>query len=96
MALFFNTIGIESRELRDAIAKASVQNEIVKLIFQDKKEMTPFECHKIYLKVKKNTPITSIRRAINTLTEKGYLVKTTTMRKGEYDKDNHVWKLRGK
>jgi hypothetical protein len=38
-------------------------------------------------------PITSIRRAINTLTGAGYLVKTDHMKEGEYGTANHSWKL---
>lgn len=53
--------------------------------------MTPFEvqhCTEMY-----KTPITSIRRAINTLTDAGLLVKTDILRPGEYGVLNHTWKL---
>lgn len=37
------------------------------------------------------TPLTSVRRAISNLTEKGLLRKTTAMRKGKYGKQIHHW-----
>lgn len=38
-------------------------------------------------------PLTSIRRAITTLTQAGALVKTETKRKGAYGRQEHVWTL---
>lgn len=38
-------------------------------------------------------PLTSIRRAITTLTQAGALVKTETKRKGVYGRMEHVWTL---
>ena len=40
----------------------------------------------------KDWPITSIRRAISTLTKQGKLTKTNELRKGRYGKKEHVWK----
>jgi len=37
------------------------------------------------------TPLTSVRRAISNLTDKGLLRKTTAMRKGKYGKAIHHW-----
>ena len=38
-------------------------------------------------------PITSIRRAITDLTNEGKLVKTNSLKKGNYGKKCHCWKL---
>ena len=41
-----------------------------------------------------NWPLTSIRRSISTLTDAGKLTKTSELRKGKYDKKEHVWKFK--
>ena len=40
---------------------------------------------------KKDWPITSIRRAISTLTKQGKLTKTNELRKGKYGKNTYAW-----
>ena len=39
------------------------------------------------------TPLTSLRRAITSLTEQGRLVKTGELHEGAYGKPEHVWRL---
>jgi hypothetical protein len=39
------------------------------------------------------TPLTSVRRAITNLTDKGLLIKTERMRLGKYGKPIHFWSL---
>ena len=57
-------------------------------------KLTPSEVYLIYnVDYKPNTPITSIRRAMNTLTKRGKLVKTDEMKEGEYGKPEHCWRL---
>ena len=91
---YYNTLGIADRQLRDAIEKTTKQEKIVLLLFEAKKEMTPCECHAMYVHVVKNTPLTSIRRAITDLTTKGSLIQTGSKRLGIYGKDNYVWKIK--
>jgi len=70
---FFNTTSENGAELKKQIKKASVQNEVIYKIFQNYAE-TNFTCSDIekmtrYL-------ITSVRRAVTCLHDKGALVRT--------------------
>ena len=40
-----------------------------------------------------NVPITSVRRAMHTLTHAGLLIKTHNKKEGNYGASNHLWKL---
>ena len=94
--IFFNTIKAQSEELHKLIVNAGNQNNRILAIFQayaPEGELTPFEVLTIYKKFHKTCPITSIRRSMNVLTEKGLLVKTDKMRLGEYHMKSHCWKL---
>jgi Fe2+ or Zn2+ uptake regulation protein len=93
---FFNSIGTEGQLLIQFEKKVSKQNELVLAVFSaaNMRGMTPFEVQKELLKDGKDYPITSIRRAITTLTDEGYLVKLGEMRQGEYGVVNHTWRVR--
>jgi hypothetical protein len=53
---------------------------------------TPEEVHTATLIVT-GAPLTSTRRAITNLTQRGLLEKTDTLRRGSYGKMTHTWKL---
>ena len=97
---YYNTNKETGKELAQSEEKAMTQEEAVKSIFITREwlgqdiELTPSEVWSIYdVDYKSNTPITSIRRAMNTLTKKGKLIKTDEMRDGFYDKLEHCWRL---
>ena len=91
---YFNTIGLKGKELKVREFRTGTQNKLILDCFKERPgmELTPFEVrvmtHQIY------TPITSIRRAMTTLTDMGYLVKTQTRKLGEYGELNYTWKLK--
>lgn len=91
--LFYNTTHMSEKELRQRRIGAAGQCRAILKFFQDNPSgyFTPFEVQK-YAGMPQ-TPITSIRRAINTLTLAGLLVKTDQMKIGEYGAVNHTWKL---
>ncbi len=91
--IFYNTTHMTEDELRIRRISASRQNMAILKFFQDNPlgYFTPFEVH-TYTNLE-NIPITSIRRAINTLTDAGLLIKTDKMRAGEYGAMNHTWKI---
>ena len=68
------------------------QNQLVLEVFTQNANIgfTPDEVHDI---VPGYGPITSIRRAISTLTKDGKLTKTEELRKGMWGKQTHVWRL---
>jgi hypothetical protein len=91
--LFYNTNHLSAAELKERRKDAEGQCKIILDFFKGNAQgvFTPFEVQMYAGMVK--TPITSIRRALNTLTAAGKIVKTEIMRNGEYGVRNHTWKL---
>jgi len=92
--IFYNTLDLPESELKTRQFKAGTQNAIILQWFRDNpgKFYTPFDIkHNCFMF---NTPVTSIRRAMTTLTKLGYLEKTTLKKKGEYVLNNYLWKLK--
>jgi hypothetical protein len=93
---FYDTIHLNNKELLQAIRQTENQDKIVLQIFQVNRDIsfTPFQILEAYLKVKpSNTPITSIRRSINTLTKQNYLIKLQQTKQEIYGKPNYLWTL---
>jgi len=94
---YHNTNKETGSELIQSKEKAMTQEESIEYIFYrfaDVKKMTPSLVWTVYTRdYNSSTPITSIRRAINTLTNKGKLVKTSRMEEGMYGKQEHCWEL---
>ena len=91
--MFYNTIHQTGDQL-DLFKKNNVkQDDKIYTFFTENpdKTFTPFEVQN-EMKMR-NVPITSIRRAMNSLTRKGMLIKTDEQRLGEYGKVNYCWKL---
>ena len=65
------------------------------MIFQDNPDetFTPDQIQHLCEICEREWPITSIRRAISTLTKQGNLTKTDELRKGKYGKKTHTWKF---
>lgn len=91
--IFYNTTHLDPAELKLRKQVAGRQSIQILNFFRDNPEgyFTPFEV-KTYAAMQ-GAPITSIRRAMNTLTAAGHLVKTDLMKEGEYGTANHTWKL---
>ena len=94
---YYNTNKEIGEELAQSEEKAMTQEKNIEYIFYrfaDVKKMTPSLVWTVYTRdYNSNTPITSIRRAINTLTKKGKLIKTDRMEEGIYGKPEHCWRL---
>jgi len=91
---FFNSIGVGGDVRRVYDGDCSSQEEVILVWFSlnPNSGYTPFEVKK-FLSVLEGVPITSVRRAICCLENKGYLVKEG-QRVGEYGKLNYCWKLK--
>ncbi len=90
---FFNTIGSEGTDLKQYILKAKGQELKILTIFNSHPDyLTPDMVHS--LGFDDSTPITSIRRAMSNLTDKGLLIKTERMVKGNYGKLTHCWRVK--
>lgn len=90
---FFNTTAKQGPELEAAQVKASKQTEAILKVFQDHPH-TSFTPWQIHYAMGQQTMITSIRRAITTLTDAGHLVKTAERRRsGPAGETSYCWKL---
>jgi len=91
--IFHNTIHLNGKELRQAKLTAAGQCRVIYDFFRGNpaQSFTPFDVQQ-HANMHR-TPITSIRRAINTLTVNGLLIKTEVMREGQYGVKNHTWRL---
>ena len=91
--IFYNTTHLAPSELKIRKQVAGRQGRQILNFFNDNPQgfFTPFEVQ-VYANMQ-GAPITSIRRAIHTLTAAGCLVKTDQMKEGEYGTPNHTWKL---
>lgn len=90
MQHFYNTIGLNTQELRVEILKAQTQEEKIKAIFNKcEGDLTPYE---VWHVGGFDCPLTSVRRAITNLTKQGFLKQTGNQRAGKYGKLNWTWK----
>ena len=92
---YFNTTKETGKELAISKVKAFSQEESIMDIFFDRGliGMTPSDVWHIYCEEFKDVPLTSIRRALTSLTNRYQLVKTDEMRMGLYGKFEHCWRL---
>jgi len=94
--IFYNTAELKGVELKEANIRAGTQNDRVLKVFRDNpdKFFSPEEVYKALGHLMWNTPLTSIRRAITTLTALGCLERTDEKRPGWYGIKNNCWKLK--
>lgn len=88
---YFNTTNLEGQELKDEVINCSNQEQRILDLMLTSVGYTPFCVARRYKIKFKEVPITSIRRAMCCLTEKGLLTKTDMMMQGIYGKPNHLW-----
>ena len=88
---YYNTNKLTSEECHEARKKCGRQEESILRLMNARYgvPMSPEEVLNALRWV--NTPLTSVRRAITNLTEKGYLRKTNLMVMGMYGKPTHTW-----
>ena len=91
---YFNTNREKGETLNKSEEKAKNQEDIILDIFKANKALTASDTYQIY--ENKLVPLTSIRRAITNLTDKGYLIKTKKMKFGLYGKREHYYQLKTK
>lgn len=89
----FNTTNLKGKELDKAQTRASKQTEVILSVFQDHPH-TWFSPWDVFYHLGQQYMITSVRRAITTLTDAGYLVKGERKRSGPANEWGYVWKLK--
>jgi Fe2+ or Zn2+ uptake regulation protein len=94
--IYFNTTNLKGDELKATKLKTGKQNaEILELFtLYHYRSFTPAEIWEHFQKQGRNVPLTSVRRAITTLTGQGFLLCTNEMRMGMYGVKNFCWQLK--
>jgi predicted HTH transcriptional regulator len=89
---YYNTNNETGETLKTSRKRVNIQEKEIVEVFSNNpsSKMTPFD---VQDNVGHHVPITSIRRAITNLTERGVLTKSDIMKKGRYGKMNHCWEL---
>lgn len=93
---YFNTTSETGPQLAEYQAKAGEQNAEVLAVFKHlRRPLSPSQVLAYYPNPPGALlpPLTSIRRACNTLTKAKALVKTAMKRKGMYGRSEHYWAL---
>lgn len=87
---FHNTTNLVGQHLARAESKAQTQEDVVLAVFDASRSgmLTPED---VLPHMPQGTPLTSVRRAISNLTERGLLRKTSQMREGKYGATIHYW-----
>ena len=90
---YYNTNNLKGDELEKAERKAETQESKILKFFSiyRKKYFAPHQIVDILFY--DNTPLTSVRRAITNLEQKGLLTKTNNMIDGPFGKPVHTWTL---
>jgi len=90
---YYNTTNEAGDQLKESTKKTGNQYERILAFFKknDTQLLTPPQIRGYVFG--NSVPLTSVRRAVTDLTNDGKLTMTQVMRKGEYGKLNHCWKL---
>ena len=93
--MYYNTNDESGLDLRESWTSNAKQDDLILRIFMiaPNDSFTPDEIEEACQRCNKNWPITSIRRAISTLTKHGNLTKTNELREGKYGKKTHTWRF---
>ena len=96
---FYNTIGATGTDLKKFNRQTETQEEKILALFE-KNPNEEFTKHEVKTrlvnmgKIHERTPESSISRALTDLMNDGKVLKLDKMRMGEFDKPNHLWKLK--
>lgn len=97
---YYNTTRLTGEALKRACSKARSQEQAIHMLFVSSKRgcATPSQIQQIYEKwTGKKILITSVRRALNVLTNKQkVLVKTDTKVPSPYGDVEHIWVLKSR
>lgn len=92
---YYNTNDETGVDLRNAWMQTANQNDFIFQLFANNPDQgySPEDVELRCLDLGKTWPITSIRRALHTLTEEGNLTKTSELQKSSYGRNAHIWRL---
>ena len=91
--MYYNTTSEQGTYLKKSRDIALKQEDRILAMFRHFDRVTLLNPWDVLHQIGDDIPITSIRRAINTLTRQGHLEKTTYKTQGPYGKPSYCWKL---
>ena len=91
--MYYNTNNEMGLTLKESDSNSNKQEDVILDFFKSNSHVTGFAPHTINSLALPNVPITSVRRALTNLTDKGHLAKCDIMVKGNYGKMVHCWML---
>jgi hypothetical protein len=98
MTAYYNTTHLQGKELTEVIKVTQTQDAKILTFFQEHPthKLTKYQVYDELLTkgyIHPNTPSTSIGRALNTLVEKGELIKLDEQKEERYGRKNHLFTL---
>ena len=90
---YYNTTDSVAPE-RDLFESQARSQEEVLAVFFNNNPLGQYQPSQIQTTLFPNAPITSVRRALTNLTERGILEKTTIQRQGPYGRPEYLWRMR--
>ena len=94
MDTYYNTVNESGRMLDDYTAKAMTQEDRILEYYRNHRHLAFSPTQIQGALCMHGVPITSIRRAITNLTNRGELVKTGKKARGMYGRDEYCWRFR--
>lgn len=88
LPLYFNTTNLAGDDLTERRKRAAAQEDAVLALYRKHGTLGPWQAWEL---TGQQWPITSVRRAINTLTRRGKLVKLSDYRMGPEGAREHLW-----
>lgn len=89
---FYNTTGETGEQLAAYRERAITQEDLLTILFEANPYL-PLGPWQVESMLDGAFPITSIRRAITNLQQRGVLVKTEYKRRGQYGRPESMWQL---
>lgn len=90
---YYDTTLVKPKERQVYAKKNANQDRVIADFFQENHgSHTPSD---VWTKCKavQNSPLTSVRRSITNLTDRGFLVKLPTQKIGLYGRPEHYWRI---
>lgn len=90
---YYNTTKLSDEELKQAQTNAQYQAQLILGLYKKYSPMSPSTCWGLFKSQYGEILLTSCRRAITTLTKRGFLTKTSIQVKSPYNAKEFVWKI---
>lgn len=89
----FNTNQMDMDQVAERRKKNVSLDMLIMELFNSRRNYSPSQLHRAINNhyPNRNTPITSVRRSLSVLTGRNLLIKTSSVIKGQYGANEHIW-----